>query len=340
MELHLTAQEIDQIRSWLSPNNKVVLIAHANADGDAIGAVMGMYHLLQGHAIPILPTGCPYTFRWLPGTDHIVDAERQPKAAQEAMMEADVIVGLDFNEAGRINTCADWLLASKAKKLLIDHHISPDRMLFDIVVSHDISSTCELVYWFFHEIYGDSVLNREAARCLYTGICTDTGSFSYSCEDPSLYLATAALVGQQIEAAEIHNQIDNIFSVSRMRFHAFALSERFRIYEEEHFAYLYITLEEQRRFGITPPDMEGLVQYTMLLKDIELGALLRERADGTVKISLRSKHEIDVCQIAREHFGGGGHLRASGATVHASLTETVVKFERVARNVLSKQSKQ
>lgn len=320
--------EIDKIAQAITKSHNTVIISHANADGDAMGSLLGMYHLLHGEASIILPNGCSKNFSWMPGAEKILSGDHQPERCKQLLSDAQLIIGVDFNNASRVDILADALTQSSAEKVLIDHHLNPDHELFDTVVSTPLSSACEMVYWVARTIWGDDAINTDAARCLYTGICTDTGSFSYSCEDPSLYEASAALVAKGIDAAGIHNNIINIFSINRIRFYGFALSELMKIYPSQRFAGIYISLKDQKRFGIEPADMEGLVNYTLMMKEIEVGVLVREEPNR-VKISFRSKNDVDVNQIARTYFDGGGHVKAAGATSKLSFAETIAKVEKI-----------
>lgn len=308
-------------------SNRIAIISHMNADGDAMGSSLGLWHLLGQKPTLILPNGCPHQFEWMPGSANILSGDTQRERCEKALADSDLIIGVDFNTLNRVDFFSTALGQSKAYKFLIDHHHSPQIEAFDTVISvPELSSASELVYWIANGSYGDAAINQDAARCLYTGICTDTGSFSYSCEQPSLYQAAAALVSKDIDAAGIHNNIFNTYSVERMQFWGFALSERLKIFD--HFAYFSISLEDQRRFGIGPADMEGLVNYTLMMEQVEVGALLREE-EHRVKVSLRSKHDIDVNIIAREHFNGGGHTKASGGHTTITLEQTRQMLEDI-----------
>jgi phosphoesterase RecJ-like protein len=170
-------------------------------------------------------------------------------------------------------------------------------------------------------------MDSDVARCLYTGLSTDTGGFAFSCDQPSCFDAAATLVAYNIEPAEIHNRIINTFSLNRMSFYGFALSQRMRVYPTKHVALMAFSLDDQRRFGVGGEDMEGLVNYTLMMKEIEVGALLREE-HGRTKVSLRAKYGVDVNRIAMQ-LGGGGHTKASGATCTMSFDETLAAVEKL-----------
>ena len=220
-------------------------------------------------------------------------------------------------------------MEAKGRKVLVDHHHHPDSTRFDVVFSDpDISSTCELAVWLCEALWTGMHWDKTTATCFYTGLRTDTGGFAFSCQQPSCYAAAARLVDTGIDPGEINDCINNNFSIERMRFYGFALSERLRFFPEQAAAYLYFSLDDQKRFGIGSEEMEGLVNYTLMIKAARTGALLREEEGGKTKVSLRSKPGGDVNALARQ-LGGGGHTLAAGATFEGSFAEAVRAVEKL-----------
>lgn len=329
---HFEDKSILDMRNLVAQAEHLVLISHTNADGDAVGSLLGTYHVLHhlfGHKTltMMLPTGCPSTMRHLPGSDLILNATTQRESCDEAMKHADLVIGVDFNVPSRTDMMADAILAATCPKILVDHHHGPDTEHFSPLFSQpEISSCCELLYWLLTTCWGKDCMVRDAAICLYHGIRTDTGGFAFSNDQPSLYLAAAELVEYDIQPAEIHNQIVNTFSVNRMQFYGYALSNLLHIFTEQRFAYFAIPLSVQQHFGIGNEDMEGLVNYTLMMRDIECGALIREEVNRT-KISFRSKYTTDVNLVAQTLFEGGGHTRAAGATSMSGFENTMKTIE-------------
>ena len=269
---------------------------------------------------PILPNGCPHTMRWLPSSGLVLSGDEQRAQCEAAIAEADLVVCLDFNAPSRVDMLQDALTASAAHKVLIDHHHNPATDQFDIVFSDpSISSTCELLLWLALAVWGDRCLNGDVARCLYTGLRTDTGGFAFSCHQPSCFEAAAVLVSYNINPSDIHNRIVNTFSYNRMMFYGFALTQRLMVYPRQKVALMAFSMDDQKRFDVGGEEMEGLVNYTLMMTDIEVGALLREEPSRT-KVSLRAKYDVDVNLLAQQ-LGGGGHTKAAGATCQASLAQ-------------------
>ena len=328
------SQDITKFLQWIAEARNILLVSHMNADGDACGSLMGLTLLFDQASMigcsvtPVLPNGCPKNFEWLPESGRIVKGESDTQAWERMTEEADLIVGVDMNAASRTDMLAEPLRKARCHKVLIDHHHNPDREEFELVFSDpDISSSCELVLWLSQAMWGDRFLNREVSTCLYAGLSTDTGGFAFSCEQPSCFEAASMLVRYDIHPAEIHNLIINTFSVNRMQFYGFALSERLRIYPDQRVALMAFSLDDQKRFGVGGEDMEGLVNYTLMMKEMEVGALLREEV-GRTKVSLRAKYEVNVNHIAQQ-LGGGGHTKAAGATCKMPLDETLRAVEKL-----------
>lgn len=313
------------VRAAFDAAKRVVLVAHVNADGDAVGALTGMYALLRqatgAEVTPMLPDGVPDELAWLPHADVVLCGRADKNRCCEAITAADLIVGLDISGFGRTGVLSELLTAASAQTILIDHHIGPDKA--GIVVSEpEISSTCELVYWLMREAYGLSVFTPEAAESLYTGLCTDTGNFAYSNTHASLYLAAAELTDLGIDPMAINRKIRNVFTLPRLRFFGHAMAERLTVYPRRQVALMVLTAAEINAFGVDMSELTGLINEVMKLRDIDCGILVREEKD-CIRLSLRSKTYYDVNQLANEMFGGGGHERAAGATSMLSLDETV-----------------
>lgn len=327
--------DIGAVRRAFAEAAHVVLVAHQNADGDAVGSLLGMWHLLRqavsAEVTPLLPDGVPGDLDWLPGADAIVSGKADEARCAAAIDGADLIVCLDLNTIERTGRLADRLHAAKAAFMQVDHHERGEdgqsRDWSVAVVEPEASSACELVYWLMREAYGEGVFTREAAECLYTGICTDTGTFSYSNDRQSVYLAAAGLLAHGIDPMRINRQIKNVFTEERLRFFGHAMADLLEVYPERQVALIVLTEAEMKAYGVESADITGLINEVMKLRSIDCGILVREEGEK-VRLSLRSKERYDVNLMARNLFGGGGHKRAAGATAYATLQEVVDKIKR------------
>ena len=337
--LTIDTYKVEQFRDALAEASNITIMAHKHPDGDAVGSALGLAltieHNKKCKVNIVLPNDAPDTFQFLPAYNRILSADRDKEACEAALMNADMIIGVDFNNAFRVEPLHQALTESKAIKALIDHHELPDEALFSILFSRpDFSSACELVYWVGKALWGDNCLTQDIARCLYTGINTDTGCFAYSNAQPSLYEAVAALMHYDIQPESIYNEINNNFSVDRMRFFGYCINNLLTINEALGYAYFTISLKDYEKFHLSDEDTEGLVNYTLKMKNIHVGALLKEQSDR-IRISLRSKRDFDVNQFARTYFEGGGHIKAAGGTSYIGLTYTAHRLDQLLKEALA-----
>ncbi len=324
--------DFQSIKSKLEKPARIAVTSHHNPDGDAVGSSMAMYHILKslGHQVSvILPNRFPEFLSWIAGSEQVLifESDRQD-AARAALEKSDLIFCLDYNAPNRVGKMEDALSAAKGLKVMIDHHPDPDVEAFDHLMSvTTASSTAELVYNFLEETGFTGLIGKYAAQCLYTGIVTDTGSFSYACNAPQTYRIIAHLVDRGVDAERLHRLIYDNFSQSRMRLLGYALS-KMEVLDEYHTAYISLSRKELDRFDYQVGDTEGIVNYPLSIKGINMAILLTER-EKQIRLSFRSKGNFEVNDIARDHFEGGGHRNAAGGDSYVSMDETIQKIKDI-----------
>ncbi len=323
--------DFNQISGLFARPGRILVTTHSNPDGDAIGAslALGSYLTKKGHAVKILiPDPYPEFLAWMKGHEKILVWTREKEVCAEAINEADIIVAVDYNNLSRLNEAGLAVKASSAVKVLIDHHLNPSSdFAYKISISRT-SSTSELVYDFIEKAGDIALLDKDIAECIYAGIVTDTGSLSYACNYEHTYVILAHLFRFGIDGEYLHRLIYDTYSESRLRLLGLSLSDRLVVIPEYHTAYITLTREDLVRFNYQIGDTEGVVNYALSIKDINLAALFIER-DGIVKVSFRSKGAFAVNTMASEYFGGGGHRNAAGANCTTSLDETVQIFRDI-----------
>ncbi|MFC2102437.1 bifunctional oligoribonuclease/PAP phosphatase NrnA [Bacteroidota bacterium] len=317
-----------KVQELLSSSQNILLTTHTNPDGDAIGSSLAFYRYLlkKGHSVSMMvPDVFPSFLGWLADTEKIVVFSEQKEKVLKAISEATVIFSLDYNDLSRIKDATDPVRNSAALKIVLDHHLHPSDD-YDLKLSvTGTSSTAELVFDFIQAMGDEELMDKEIAEALYTGIVTDTGSFSYSCNYVKTYEVIAALFRCGIDGEHIHRLIYDTYSEHRLRLLGYSLSERLVVLPEFHTAYIYLTEEDLERFHYQIGDTEGVVNYALSIEGINMAALFSER-DNSIRISFRSKGNFSVERIASDYFDGGGHANASGATSYLSMEETVKKF--------------
>lgn len=317
-----------EVSRLLETPKRILITTHTNPDGDAIGSSLAMYGYLlkKGHTVSVMiPDSDPEFLHWMPFHSSLLVFKDQQEVCLPVIEQADIIFSLDYNGLGRLSKAEEPVRNAKAKKVLIDHHRNPASD-FDYMISViETSSTSELVYDFISGCGDKALIDKDIAACIYAGIITDTGSFSYACNYEKTYLTTADLYNKGIDGEHIHRLIYDTYSEGRLRLLGFSISEKLVVLHELHTAYIYLSDKDLDRFNYQVGDTEDIVNYGLSVAGINFAALFTER-DGVVRISLRSKGNFSVNDIANKYFNGGGHVNAAGATSYASLEETVRIF--------------
>ncbi|MCQ2374913.1 MAG: bifunctional oligoribonuclease/PAP phosphatase NrnA [Salinivirgaceae bacterium] len=318
-----------QAKSLISNANNIIILAHKNPDGDAIGSGLGMYHHIKTmgkEAIFILPDQLPKNLLWMPGCDKIlVHKSPEKEQAEQAITKADLIIMCDFNNLSRLGGAAQLVEQSTAKKILIDHHLEPS-VVCDIKYSRpEASSTCEMVYQVVSTMRGTPTIDSTIATCLYTGIVTDTGGFSYSSSNRLTFDVAANLIESGIDKDYILDNLNYHFSEQRLRLLGYCLNNKLTVIPEYHTAYIWLTQKELRKFNYQMGDTEGIVNYPLTIDGIEFSAIFTEKEKIT-KCSFRSRGSFPASKVAGDHFNGGGHLNAAGGESPLSISETIKKF--------------
>lgn len=308
---------------------RVLITSHHNPDGDTIGSALALMHFLIeiGHKVSVLvPNEPPSFLNWMPGSEQLIIYQSNPDAADKLIQEAEIIFSMDYNSCSRVKFFSQQLLQASATKVMIDHHPLPENE-FDLIISEtEVSSTSELLFSLLDAAGYSESINKQMAECLITGIMTDTGSFSYSCSKPATFNITSRLISTGIDIEKIHRLVYDTYSESRMRLLGHCLSQRLKVIPEFATAYIWLTKDDLEAFDYQPGDTEGVVNYALSIQNISLAALFTER-DDRIRISLRSKGEFSVNELARLHFKGGGHRNAAGADSLENMADTLKYFE-------------
>lgn len=330
----IAQSNIDHFTKWFERADKIVIVSHVSPDGDAIGSSLGLWHFLTSqdkNAYVIVPNAFPDFLKWMPGSKDILLYDRYKEFADKLIAEADVICCLDFNVLARIEDMAGSVEASPARKILVDHHLHPDNFC-GITISHpEISSTSELVFRLICRMGYFSEISREGAECIYTGMMTDTGGFSFNSNSPEIYFIISELLSKGIDKDEIYRKVYNTYSECRLRLMGYVLSQM-KVYEECHSALITLTVAEQSQFKYQKGDSEGFVNIPLSIKDVRFSCFLREDTEkDMIKISLRSVGDFPCNKVAAEYFNGGGHLNASGGEFYGTMEGAIARFEEALK---------
>lgn len=326
----IAKNEMSGARKLLRSAQSVAIVTHMSPDGDAMGSSLAMKRYLQLTGMDpvavLVPNSFPEFLQWLPGAGDVIVFEEKEEEAKTILNCADLIVCLDFNELKRIGKMGDVVSASNAKCLLIDHHLHPADFA-DVKMSYpDSASTSELVFRFICQSGNFSLIDNVMAECIYTGMMTDTGNFSYNSNDVEMYSIVSELVRLGVDKDAVYNRVFNTYSESRMRLMGFCLYQKLKIYKKEHTALIALSKKDLMRFSFQSGDAEGLVNLPLQIKDVYYSVFMREDKDK-IKISFRSQGDRPVNEYAKSCFNGGGHKNAAGGESYESLEVTVKRFE-------------
>lgn len=311
----------------------IVVIPHENPDGDAIGSAIGLAEVLQnlGHKLSVIsPNNYPDFIKWFSSEIEILIFDKKKKESKQLLETADVLFCVDFNEAGRAGKLGKHILNFDKPKILIDHHPNPSDFSDYLISEPQYSSTAELLFDVFAETDFLKYINKQSAEALYTGIMTDTGSFSHNISNPNTFKVIARLIEFGIDIEKIQSNVYHNYSANRMKMLGYCLDSKMEVFPEYRSAFISITKKELERFNYQPGDTEGFVNYPLSINNIVFSALFVEK-DGFVKASFRSKGEFPANRFSHEHFEGGGHLNAAGGESKLKLDKTIEKFKQLLK---------
>lgn len=301
----------------------ISISTHIRPDGDAVGSSVAMLHFLlsQGrNARVIFPHHAPETVGFLLESvpeGRVIIHEDNPEAALGAIRESDLLISLDYNDFKRTEALQYVLEGSAARKILIDHHLDPDREKFDLVFSETrTSSTCELLYNILKALpqtKGDAAnLPRECGTALMTGMTTDTNNFANSVFPGTLQMASE-LLAAGVDRDGILGHLYRSDREERLRLKGKLLYGNMKI-TPDGVACIILDRKTIESYGIKEGETEGFVNEPLSIKNVRMSIFLKEDKEK-FRVSIRSKKGVSANLCARLHFNGGGHELASGGSL-------------------------
>lgn len=323
--------------------SQAVIVTHMSPDGDAMGSALAVRHYLEQlgkKAVVVIPNNYPAFLAWMPGAQEVLNYEQNKDAANEAMEKADLVVCTDFNTPKRIGILGEKLLSLRCCKVMIDHHLYPDKFADTIISFPSMPSSCELVYRLIWQLHEGKMpdLPVEFHTCIYTGMMTDTGNFSFNSNYPEMYEIVGNLVRAGVDKDAVYNSVFNSYKADRMRLLGYCLYRKMEIFPEHHAAFFCLNRKELYKFNFSGGDAEGLVNLPLQIKGVHYSCFMREDkvyeseqhlANGSktkIKISMRSQGNHPVNTFCADIFHGGGHKNASGGEYYGPLEEAVNLF--------------
>ncbi len=325
----LSPEAVDRVHALVLAAKSIVITCHLTPDGDAIGSSLGLCQALRamGKDAVVITPDCPSRqLLFLPGMKDVLVATSSPETAEARLAEADLLFCLDFNDLKRVDKLAPVIESKfRGRRVVVDHHLDPV-IEAEVVISHpEVSSTSALVYLLLWQMRATRYLNRSGAACIYTGMMTDTGNFSYNSNDPDLYLIVADLLRKGIDKDRLYTLVCNTNSETRVRLCGYA-RYRMELLPRHRAALITLSRKELDEFGYSKGDTESLVNIPLSIPGVVYSVYMREDAENFVKVSMRSVGDFPVNRICEQEFGGGGHLNAAGGEFHGTLPRAVEKL--------------
>jgi len=332
-------QNFTQLQELLSTPKDILITSHRNPDGDAVGSSLALMAYLKSkfHTVYVsLPSEFPDNFSWMEGSEEILIYDSKVKKVNKIIDNVDLVFALDYNGLSRIDKMGDYIGKSKVPVAMIDHHLDPDDFSQYTLSDPSASSTCELIYDFIQMLDKDEQIDQKVAECIYTGILTDTGSFKYSVSS-KLFGICSKLMEVGVDADKIQGLVFNSNPKKNLDLLGYCLHKRMEILPELKTGIIFLTKKDYEDFDIQRGDTEGIVNYLLMLKEVEIAAFVSEQPK-IVKLSLRSKGDFAVNEIANKYFKGGGHKNAAGGASFSGLNATLNKLRRILKEEVGESS--
>jgi bifunctional oligoribonuclease and PAP phosphatase NrnA len=331
----INREKIDVLQAKIAAAENIVVCSHKHPDGDAVGCLLSFANFLSDKtkAKYILPNQLPDYLAWLNKSSDIIIAENDIAYAAKCIKEADLLIAVDFNDPMRLASLAESFTASEAFKIAIDHHPMGDYR-YDLVFNDlDVSSASEIVYILLSQL-NHRKINRYVAEAVYAGIVTDTGSLSYSCNNPSTYNVMAEIMKFGLDGAAIHNLLYNNFPLKRTRLLGYILDKKLVVRDDLSISYYVLTHKELEEFDYEEGMLSNVINYALNIRGVQMAASFVEHEEGVIRMSFRSRGDVCVNTMSSKYFNGGGHKNASGATSMQDVDTLVNLYISVANEYI------
>lgn len=302
--------DFKEIKDFLLKCEDAVILTHKSPDGDTFGSAFALCRVLRSmgkRANVLCSDGFPERYSFLyqgcEGDNTLIE----PKCVIAVDIADVTLMGKNlacYQEEGRVDLC-------------IDHHISNKHYAKKTYVDASASATALVLFELFKFMEID--IDLQTARCLYTGISTDTGCFKYENTTQKAHLAAAELIGMGVDFSAINRKMFDLKSQSRIMVEQIATSN-IEYYFGGKLSMIVITKELVVKSGAEDSEFDGIAAIPISVEGVKMGITVKQRGSHTYKLSVRTTDEIDASQFCKS-FGGGGHIRAAGCEIHGDLDD-------------------
>ena len=310
-------KQIKEAVGALCSAERIALACHVNPDGDALGSILALTHVLRGlgkTAMPLSADGVPDIYGWMPGAEWVRQGTDQ--------RDFDLAVVCDSGALDRVGKRVMAVIETASVVIDIDHHAT-EGVFGDIqIIDATAAATAELVWKVIRALsveIGRPLADRAVADCLMAGIITDTGSFRFLNVTPHTFDLAARLQRLGAQPAEIAELVFENRSFASLKLLGRALAS-LQTTPDGRIAWAHVTAADYAQLNADDAETEGIVSHVRSVKGAQVGILFREVPGRNIRISLRSRDGVDVSKVAAA-FDGGGHKLAAGCSLDAPLAE-------------------
>lgn len=305
---------IEGIKYEIEKAKDIVIMAHENPDGDAIGSSLAMYLVLKkmNKNVDVIFPEFPSTFDFLPGASEVKsEGKNEPY---------DLAITVDVTGVGRLSGYSKYF-EDAASKIQIDHH-EVNEMFADYNFVDPASPACAQTLIFVIEQLGVEI-DKQIGTCLLTGIITDTGGFKYEGVSAETFEFASELLAKGVNVSDVYKRVFQVKTRANFELRKIIL-DRMEFLHDDKIAFTYITNKDLEDTKAAPGDHEGLVDIGRDVEGVEVSIFLRPIESG-FKASLRSNNYVNVSDVALL-FNGGGHVRAAGCNVMGTVEQAREKI--------------
>ena len=313
---------IEEIKYEIEKAKDIVIMAHENPDGDAIGSSLAMYLVLKkmNKKVDVIFPEFPSTFDFLPGASEVkADGKVEPY---------DLAITVDVTGPNRLNGYRKYFEDANTK-IQIDHHES-NEMFADYNFVDPASPACAQTLIFVIEQLGVEI-DKQIGTCLLTGIITDTGGFKYEGVSAETFEFASELLAKGVNVSDVYKRVLQVKTRANFELRKISM-DRMEFLCNNKIAFTYITAEDMENTKAAPGDHEGLVELGRDIEGVEVSIFLRPIENG-FKASLRSNNYVNVSDLALL-FNGGGHVRAAGCSLTGNIEQCKNRIIEAASKVI------
>lgn len=320
------------LKDLIDAHQSFLITSHVRPDADALGSELGMRAILMafGKQVTIVNASSPPSNLLFMNSEGLV-LKLNESITRANVPAVDVVIIVDTSAWQQLGSMSELIQAAPSKRVVIDHHVSSDRMDAVEFKDTDAAATGELIFE-AAEAMGVT-FDADTANWIYAAIATDTGWFRF----PSTSARTMRIAARLIELGAIPHVMYNLLheqsTLARVRLSGRVLG-RIRTEADGKLLWVYADATDLAETGSVPADTENLVNQCLTVAGSEAAFIAVELQTGQIKFSLRCRPPHDMAKVA-EQFGGGGHRLASGATLPGPLKPAIESIRKACLDMLN-----